>query len=143
MSQSKLEGMAKVVLMLQKPGAKISVRGSDDSYIELDQREIMEATQEAKPVSQNVNVNVSAIASSSVNVSQQIKDIIIQLEQQQISPSKLEYAKKQLQSFEEELKQPKPRWSKGKKILAWALNSSEEIFMKLVILWIQQQGTFS
>ena len=140
---SKLESMAKIVTRLQKPGARIKVRGSDDSYIDLDQRELREATKDRKSVSQNVKVNVSAVATSSSNVSQQIQQIIMQLDQKQLDPARLETAKKQLASFEEELQRSKPRWSKVKEILRWALSLGEELFLRLVMMWAQQHGLTS
>lgn len=44
MPRSKLDNMANVVMRLQRPGARIKVRGSDDSYIDLDERELSRVT---------------------------------------------------------------------------------------------------
>jgi len=47
MPRSKLDDMARIVMKLQRPGARVKVRGDKDSYIELDQRELREATKDS------------------------------------------------------------------------------------------------
>ena len=91
-------------------------------------------------MSQTVKVNVSALATSSVNLSQQIQQIIRQLEQKQLDPVRLETAKKQLVIFEEEPQRPKPRWPKVRKILGWASGLGEELFLRLVVMWAERHG---
>ena len=50
MPRSKLEDMARIVVKLQKPGARVQVRGPDDNYIDVDQRERREATAASQDV---------------------------------------------------------------------------------------------
>ena len=48
MARSKLDDIARIVMKFQKPGARIKVRGDKDSYIDLDQRELREATKDTQ-----------------------------------------------------------------------------------------------
>ena len=133
-----LQAKARVATdLFEKGAARVKITDTD---IEVDWREFQDATTDKGPVSQTVNVNVSAVATSSVNLSQQIEQIIRQLEQKQLNPARLETARKQLARFEEELQRPRPRWTKGKQILKWALSLGEELFLRLVTMWAQRHG---
>lgn len=134
-----LQAKARVATdLFEKGAARVKITGTD---IEVDWREYEEATSgDRSPVSQTVKVNVSAMATASVNFSLQIRQIVNQLEQKHLDPEKLETAKKQLASFEEELQRLKPRWPRVRKILRWALGLGEELFLRLVVMWAQQHG---
>lgn len=133
-----LQAKARVATdLFEKGAARVKITGTD---IEVDWQEYEEATIHRRPVSQTVKVNVSALATSSINLSQQIQQIVGQLEQKEFDPVRLAIAKKQLASFEEELQRPKPRWPKVRKILRWALGLGEELFLRLVVMWSQRHG---
>ncbi len=133
-----LQAKARVATdLFEKGAARVKITGTD---IEVDWQEYEEATIDRRPVSQTVKVNVSALATSSINLSQQIQQIVRQLEQKELDPVRLETAKKQLVSFEEELQRPKPRWPKVRKILRWALGLGEELFLRLAVMWAQRHG---
>lgn len=134
-----LEAKARIVTRFMEKGARVvKIFGTN---IEVDQREYIEAISgNRSPVSQSVNVNVSATAQASVDFSSQIQQIVKQLEQRHLEPQKLETAKKQLASFEEELRRPEPRWPKVRKIFKWALSLGEELFLRLVVMWAQRHG---
>ena len=121
----------------EKGAARGKITGTD---IEVDQREYEEATIDRRLVLQTVKVNVSALTTSSGNLSQQIQQIIRQLEQKQLDPVSLETAKKQLVIFEEEPQRPKQRGPKVRKILRWASGLGEELFLRLVVMWAERYG---
>lgn len=86
----------------------------------------------------NINVATQATATLSANISVEIKDVIKKLQDKQIEPVKLKTAKEQLANFEAELQRTKPRWPQIRKILRWSLSLGEEIFCRLVLLWVQR-----
>ncbi len=138
MEKPTFEQKAAVVADLLDRGASSVI--VTDSKIEVSRKEYEEAVGAKEPVSQSVEVNVSAQATSSANFTQQIQQLVRQLEQTERDPAKLDAARKQLQAFDEELQRPKPRWSQAKGILKWALGYGEELSMRLAAIWIQQQG---
>lgn len=110
-----------------------------DSGIEVDYRvwqayEVATGHSLISPVSQNVQVNVAASASSITSISNSMQQIIRELDQLGIDAAKKLEAKEKVKTLEEELCKKKPNWHVVKQILRWALDFSKELFLRLTVL---------
>jgi len=125
-----LEAKSRVAVdLFEKGAARVKITGTD---IEVDWRKYVEATSGDKgAVFQAVRVNVSATALASASISEKIQEIAKGLEQSGVDPEKVPEAKAHLDTIEKELKKTRPRWNVTRKVLRWALDFSEEIFLRL------------
>ena len=86
------------------------------------------------PVTQIVNVTASAMAASSLTLSQEIRHIVQILEDFNISSKKLSEAKRRIYTLESELNKSKPSEKVIKKVMRWASDFSLELFLRLAVL---------
>lgn len=138
---TELEAKAQIATDLFEAGAaRVKITGTD---IEVVWKEYVEATTSGgTPVSQAVNVNVSAVAQASISVSQSIEQILTDLPTMSIDPAIVGQAREQLEKLREESKRRRPRWNVVKSVLQWALEYSTELSLRLapVVVAMMAQG---
>ena len=119
--------------LFEKGAARVKITDTD---IEVDWREYEAATRQSpiRPVSQNVQVNVSTSASSVASISSSIQQIVRELDQLGIDAAKAPEVKEKLKTLEEELCRKRPHWNVVKQVLHWALDFSRELFLRLAVL---------
>lgn len=139
MSSTSYEDKLKVMQKLLESGLmdKKGVTTIKVGDVEVTRSEYVQATQ-GVPI--NISVAAQATAITSVDISTNIQEILKQLEARNIERQKLEEAKEQLESFARELQRAKPRWPQIRKILKWGLGLGQEIFLRLVVTWVQRCG---
>jgi len=104
-----------------------SIKISYETY-----RETVKTSQH--PITLIVNNTASATAKSSVSVSQEIQNIIRDLEKSNLDPKRLPEAKSNLSTLESELDKPNPSEKVIKKVMRWASDFGLELFLRLAVL---------
>ncbi len=129
--------------LFERGAAKVRIA---DSEIEVDWRDYTEAvtgSAEPKP-QQNVNVSVHATATaqsdSASSLSAVFKEIEKKLPEYDIDPKAIPEAKTKLKTLQKELEQKSPKWDVIKKVLSWALNFSKDLFLRLIVIIVEQQA---
>ncbi len=86
------------------------------------------------PINLIINTTANATATSSLSLSQEIRNIYQCLENSKIDPQKLPEARKELNKLENELNKPNPDERNLKRIIRWASDFSFELFLRLSVL---------
>ena len=88
------------------------------------------------PITQifNVTSTATATAKSSLSVSQEIQNIIRDLEKSGLSPERLSEAKSKLNTLGSELDKPDPSEKVIRKIMRWASNFNLELALRIAVL---------
>jgi len=127
-----LETKARVATdLFEKGAARVKITGTD---IEVDWQEYQAV---AGPASQRVYVNVSSSASSAASVSSSILQIVRELDQLGVEPSKVPEARAKLRTLEDELRRTNPRWDVLRRILRWALDFGRELFLRVAVVVVE------
>ena len=97
-------------------------------------REIVKTGQ--NPITQIVNVTSSATAraKSSLSVSQEIQNIMRDLEKSNLDPKRLPEVRNKLNTLEKELDKPNPSEKVIRKIMRWASNFGLELSLRIAVL---------
>lgn len=88
-------------------------------------------------ISQNVNVNVTASAHTSISIYQQLDGVIRDIDRYVLSQENRTQACERLKKLEDELKKRKPKWQIIKNILGWVLKLSQELFLKVAAIVVE------
>ena len=104
-----------------------SIKISYETY-----REIAKTSQH--PITLIVSNTASATAKSSVSVSQEIQNIIRDLENSNLDPKRLPEARNKLNTLEKELDKPNPNEKVIRKVVSWASKFSLDLFLRLAVL---------
>ncbi len=134
-----LDELDRVVKNLSREGnlKSITVNTPSGYVVEISEVKYQEAAKDNRnPITQIINVTSKAtsIAESSSSVSQEIKNIIRQLEDSNLSPRKLSEAKKNLNQLENELDKPSPDEKVIRRIMRWASNFNLELALRIAVL---------
>jgi len=88
------------------------------------------------PITQifNITTNAAATAKSSLSVSQEIQNIMRDLEKYNLGPERLPEARKKLNTLESELDKPNPREKVIRGIMRWASKFGLELSLRIAVL---------
>lgn len=104
---------------------------------EISEEKYFEAAKGNKnPITQIINVTSTAMATakSSLTVSQEIQNIIQDLENSGLSPKKFSEVKNNLETLETELNKPKPNEKTIRRIMRWASDFNLALAIRIAIL---------
>lgn len=80
----------------------------------------------------NIKINNTQLNSQTINVSNEIKNIINNIKSTESDPEKVSEAEGKLEELEREIRSENPLWSKIKDILIWSLNFSRDVFLQIL-----------
>ncbi len=139
MGRRRCSSLSKVVTdLFEKGAARVKITGTD---IDVYWPQYKDITSDKKStIAQNVNVDVVAVARSSSSISIEFREIEEQLSNYDIDSDKIPEAKKQIKALENELKKRNPKWNVIKQVLGWALNFSKDLFLRLIVIYVEHRA---
>lgn len=138
-SEELLKNLDEIVKTLTHDGIveNLTVPTPSDYFVEITHKKYREVVKGGQnPITQIFNVTSSATAraKSSLSVSQEIQNIIRDLEKSNLDPKRLPEVRNKLNTLEKELDKPNPSEKVIRKIMRWASNFSLELSLRIAVL---------
>lgn len=114
---------------------------SDGYIVQITQEKYLQLAKSGQnPITQitSITASATAMAMSSLSLSQKFQNIVLDVEKSGIKPKKLSEARARLNTLESELCKPDPDEKVIKKVMRWTANFSFELFLKLAPIVVER-----